>query len=52
LGLERDERRPAGQQLGNLLLRREKHTLADDIVAIVEQAVNRLKPEVRHPNPV
>ena len=52
LRLEREERRPGRDQLGELLFRRQEDALADDVVLGVEEAVHRLKAEVRHPDPV
>ena len=40
------------EQLGELLLRRQEHALADDVVLGVEQAVDRLEAEVGHADPV
>ena len=52
LRLERDQRRPGGQQILKFLLRRQEHALAHHIVFRVEEAVDGLKAEVRHPDPV
>ncbi len=52
LRFERQQRRLRCQQVGQLLLRRQEHPLADDVVLRVEQAVDRLKAEVGHANPV
>ena len=52
LRFERQQRRLRRRQLGQLLLRRQEEPLADDVVLGVEQAVDRLEAEVRHPDPV
>ena len=52
LRFERDEGRFRGEQLGELLFRRQKHALAGDVVLGIQQAVNRLESEVRHPDPI
>ena len=52
LRLERHQRRPGGQLLFQLLFRRKKDALAHDVVVRVEELINRLKAEIRHPNPV
>ncbi len=52
LRFDADERRPVGQLRGQLRLRRQEHPLADDVVFSVEQLVDRLEAEVRHPDEV
>src|SRR5204862_3815776 len=52
LRLECQERRFRGGEPGQLLLRRQEETLADDVVLAVEEAVDRLETEVRHPDPI
>ena len=42
----------AADELGELLLRRQEEPLADDVGLGVEQAVDGLEAEVRHPDPV
>src|SRR5262249_44526930 len=39
-------------QFRKLLLGRQEHSLADDVVLLIEQAVDGLEAEVRHPDPV
>jgi hypothetical protein len=46
LRLKRQEWRLGIGQCGELLFRRQEHPLADDVVADVEEAVDRLKAEV------
>ena len=52
LRFERHERRLARHQLRQLLLGRQEHALADNVLLVVEQAVHGLEPQVRHPDPV
>ena len=52
LRLKRDQRRPARDQFGQLLLRRQEHALAHHVVLRVEEAVDGLEAEIRHPDPV
>ena len=39
-------------ELSKLLFRRQEKSLADDIIVCIEQAVDRLEPEVGHPDEV
>ena len=52
LRFKRQQRRAARDLLGELLLRRQEHSLAHHIVLRVEQAIQGLEAEVRHPDPV
>ncbi len=52
LRFERQERGPRGQQLSELLFRRQEHALTDDVVARVEEPVHRLEAQVGHADPV
>jgi hypothetical protein len=52
LRLERNQRRLRRELLLQLLFRREKHPLAHDGVVRVEELVNRLEAEIRHPDVV
>ncbi len=48
LRLEGDEPVVAPQHLGQFLLGRQEHALADDVVDVIEEPVDRLQPEARH----
>ena len=50
--LEREERSARRNERGELLLGRQEHALAHDVCLGVEEAVHRLKAQVRHPDPV
>ena len=52
LRLERHQRRLRRELFLQLLFRRKKDALAHDVVVRVEELINRLKAEIRHPNPV
>ena len=47
-----DKARVCREEFRQLLLRRQEKALADDVVEGVEEAIDRLEPEVRHPDPV
>src|SRR5262249_39967394 len=52
LRFERQKRSPCGKQFRQLLFRRKKNTLADDVVVGVQEAINRLKSQIRHSHPI
>ena len=52
LRLERQQRRAALELRAQFLLRRQEDALADDIIQVVEQPVDRLEPQAGHADPV
>ena len=52
LGLDRDQAHARRDLRGELLLGRQEHALAHDVRFLVEQLVDGLQPQVRHPDEI